>query len=253
MCPLRLCHAHHCLHVCDRYGHVWPDIVAFFCWLVLPYLEARSQQDSHHLILPVGAHLSFKAVSSAAGQLAFQEVEALFSSAHTGLRISRAPWVPFCGATTGGRDGEEGLLGTPLWLQQLCCLTSGEVPLELRGRVHLLSGFPGSQKRLVERNIRPRDAHAFRATVRPSLLSGHRTLTRLPPVALNGPSASRSIVWLLASNGTNGRRIHDEEALVTAVREWLRQHRPTWVLRALSPEVCAHALSCDVACVAASV
>jgi hypothetical protein len=44
------------------------------------------------------------------------------------------------------------------------------------------------------------------------------------------------VTWLLAVNGTNRRRVHQELALVDAVGAWLRHHRPSWRMRSISPE-----------------
>ena len=120
----------------ERYGHIFPLIYAFFYALVLPYSRGPRLPGDGRLavFVPAGRHIESRPIEVGIGVRAFEEVAGLFSNAFTGLNISRVSWVPYCRLP-------------PEPSARPCCVAAGRVPAPLRGRVALLTGFPGRVRR----------------------------------------------------------------------------------------------------------
>lgn len=192
------------------YGHIWHLMYAFW-WSVIRPLLAQTRppagerigsiprEGTSHaadrnvttmasyptIVLPGGSHL---------GTATFHEIEALWSSDATGVRIMRAPWVPICMDSPGFRS---------------CCVRADTPPPGLP--FHLLAGFPGEPPDFAQW---PR----FRSDAWRALGVDRVTLETSPP----------RLMWVLASSGSSLRRIDGEASLLQSARELLRQKRPGW-------------------------
>ena len=150
-----------------------------------------------------------EAIIGARGAAAFDELSTLFTGDATRLRIARAPWVPFC-AWTPAELGPKGRMKPASAEEQRCCLASGAPPASLRGRISLLTSFPGPRAGTVIAMSNQGTYPAMATIVRQNLL-GAAAAARAAP-------EPPTVLWLLASKGSNLRRIADEAGLVEAVR-----------------------------------
>jgi hypothetical protein len=208
-----------------KYGEVWPVLYAFFCWLVRPHQRHKDAADTKDppitVYLPAGDHLGHR------GRKAFEEVQAIFAAADGSTRITfeRAAWVPFC--------------------QHSCCLAEGRVPSKLRAQgIELLYDFPNHEHEFV--SLRPEPRAAFQRDIRSFLLGTRPTAFSSPAAASVASAASAApapvlVTWLRSSRGTNGRRILNEEILISALRTRLSESHPSWRLEAVHGEALSYA------------
>ena len=212
------------------YGHIWPHMYAFWVELVRPQLariDEFAETPWRTLYLPAGAH-----VGQRGGEHAFEEFEALWGAASnaTRLRIERVPWVPICvSAMVRARDGTS--------VFPFCCFRS-ETEVEAQpgssgldggtaATTAVLTDFPspGAEKRYSRYwQTRSHDWDAFRRDAWRSLFGA---ASAVPPPSL--------VVWVLASAGSNGRRVHGEAGLASLAKELTHELRPSLDFRVLRP------------------
>ena len=215
------------------YGHIWSTVLAFWYAFVRPRFELLKQNASLsplRIFLPTG--LKFKSFTDRS----FEEIAALFDCAAARLEIRRVPWVPLCSLESQFRPGHHTTFCR-------CCWSGGKLPSELQGsephQLVLLTQFPGNFASKHTPTLmgavlnRP-----FRADARRCLgMTGYipLALTTAPTSVTHG-NEERVVVWVLASAGSNGRRILNEQAVIKLVADILSsQAHDVWRLETVAP------------------
>jgi len=183
------------LRLPPAYGHIWHTMLAFWHDIVRPLLaRVRAGEEPRSwptIVLPAGEHMG------SGGEHSFEELELLWSSNATRLRIERAGWVPICIEPVGWRT---------------CCVRAGEPPTAdgsgSLSRIALLANFPGKSPDLSRWDDFRRDAWYA--------------------LGVSAPPTSGHLVWIVAAAGTNGRRIHNEYPLMSSIRRLVQQEQPSW-------------------------
>lgn len=194
-----------------HYGHVWPVLLAV--WASLLRVRLQHGRDGGpagplpllRLVFPAGPHLGRD------GQRFFEELEVLFSGcAGAALAIERAPWVPYCGPRERILAHRRPSGNFDLAL----CHAAGPPPA--RRLSHQLLAF---SPKLVGLKGGSSDWAAFRDDA--------RRCTRA--------ESTKLVTWVLASTGSNQRRIGDEHALIRRAQRVVRE-RPGWHLQTVNLE-----------------
>ena len=190
-----------------HYGHIWGFMYAFWQSFVAPRLHQSRQGLAPPpwvtVVLPAGPHVGWPH-----GGTAFWEIEQLWSSNATRLRIERAPWVPICLRQCCWSDGTPPSAAMP------------PSPRSMRTpAVMLLQHFPAH-------SLRYDRWRQFRHDAWQSL--GLHS----PPRPVLSSTTGR-IVWAVAASGSNKRTLRRESEVIRAVRGMLAVERPSWQLLTL--------------------
>uniref|UniRef100_A0A6U7D9M3 Uncharacterized protein n=1 Tax=Haptolina brevifila TaxID=156173 RepID=A0A6U7D9M3_9EUKA len=175
-----------------HYGHMWGFMYAFWQSFVAPRMRHAPPPPWVTIVLPAGPHVGWEVTDRSAGRRAFLEVEKLWSTNATRLRIERAPWVPIC-------------------LRRCCWSDGARADSSDASLTFLLQHFP-SHDLAYDRWPQFRE-DAWRSVGWP------------PPTQ---SSATGKLVWMVAASGSNRRIVRRELEVIQAVREMLAVERPTW-------------------------
>ena len=170
------------------YGHLFGHLHAFWEEIVRVQFSLidrdnnRSRRPWVSLAIPGGKHVG--------GERAFEEIELLWSSNATRMRIQRLPWVPIC--------------------MHGCCWSAGSPPKNVR--LALITRFPSEP-----------DTHARWVDFR------HDAWRALGISASEAVAPRRPrILYVAAESGSNGRHIADEMALIQAMQALVISDHPSW-------------------------